>query len=165
MATDIKEEKLANIKKDIEKSGGFIREYRMNVADEKNVESVLKQIHEEFGTIDAVINNAGIDFCKSVEELSYEEWNMEIRVNLVGPFNVSKAVYPYMKNQGKGHIINITSTAAKRAWPNASAYHASKWGLLGFSHALHSEARQDNIKVTAVIARRNENSVYPGQVS
>jgi short-subunit dehydrogenase len=57
-----------------------------------------------------------------------------------------------MKKNGKGHIINIASTASKRAWPNASAYHASKWGLLGFSHALHAEARKDNIKVTAVLA-------------
>jgi short-subunit dehydrogenase len=75
-----------------------------------------------------------------------------IEVNLTGPFNVSKAIYPFMKKNGSGHIVNITSTAAKRAWPNASAYHASKWGLLGFSHALHSEARKDNIKVTALVA-------------
>lgn len=152
MATDVNTVKLVNLKKEIENSGGFMRDYRMNVADEKNVESVLKAIAEEFGTIDAVINNAGIDFCKSIEEVSYEEWNMEIKVNLIGPFNVSKAAYPYLKKSRKGHIINITSTAAKRAWPNASAYHASKWGLLGFSHAMHTEARRDNIKVTAVIA-------------
>src|SRR5262249_41625369 len=52
---------------------------------------------------------------------------------------------------GGGHIINIASTAAKRAWPNASAYHASKWGLLGLSHALHAELRPHGIKVCAVI--------------
>jgi short-subunit dehydrogenase len=53
---------------------------------------------------------------------------------------------------GGGQIVNIASTAAKRAWPNASAYHASKWGLLGLSHALHAELRPHKIKVTAVIA-------------
>ncbi len=57
-----------------------------------------------------------------------------------------------MKQRESGHIVNIASTAAKRAWVNASAYHASKWGLLGFSHALHVEARPHNVKVTAVIA-------------
>lgn len=57
-----------------------------------------------------------------------------------------------MKQNGEGHIINITSTACKRAWPNASAYHASKWGLTGFSHAIHAEARKDKIKVTALVA-------------
>ena len=57
-----------------------------------------------------------------------------------------------MRRGGSGHIVNIASTAAKRAWPNASAYHASKWGLLGFSHALHAELRPHRIKVCAVIA-------------
>jgi short-subunit dehydrogenase len=57
-----------------------------------------------------------------------------------------------MRKHGGGHIVNVVSTAAKRAWANASAYHASKWGLLGLSHALHVEGRKHRIKVTAVIA-------------
>ena len=57
-----------------------------------------------------------------------------------------------MKRQRRGHIVNVTSTAAKRAWPNASAYHASKWGLLGLSHALHAELRPHGVRVCAVIA-------------
>jgi short-subunit dehydrogenase len=57
-----------------------------------------------------------------------------------------------MRRQGAGDIVNIASTAAKRAWPNASAYHASKWGLLGLSHALHAELRPHGIRVTAVVA-------------
>jgi short-subunit dehydrogenase len=65
---------------------------------------------------------------------------------------MAKYASEHMRRQGSGHIINVASTAAKRAWPNASAYHASKWGLLGLSHAMHAELRQHNIKVTAVIA-------------
>lgn len=152
IATDVNESKLENMVKEISGSGGDIKSFSMNVADEKNVEEVIQKIIDEYGHIDAVINNAGIDFTKSIEEISYDEWNKVIQVNLTGPFNVSKAVYPFMKKNGSGHIVNITSTAAKRAWPNASAYHASKWGLLGLSHALHSEARKDHIKVTALVA-------------
>jgi len=152
IAADVNNAKLENIVNEITDSGGNIKSYKMNVGDEKNVEEVISEIIDEYRHIDAVINNAGIDFTKSIEEISYEEWNKVIEVNLTGPFNVSKAVYPFMKKNGSGHIVNITSTAAKRAWPNASAYHASKWGLLGFSHALHSEARKDNIKVTALVA-------------
>lgn len=152
IAVDVNEGKLKNTVKEITDAGGKIKSYTMNVADEKNVEEVIEKIIEEFGRIDAVINNAGIDYTKSIEDISYDEFNRVIHVNLCGPFNVSKAVYPYMKKNGSGHIVNISSTAAKRAWPNASAYHASKWGLLGLSHALHSEARKDNIKVTALIA-------------
>lgn len=152
IATDIKKEKLENIKKDIEGSGGEIDLFGMDVADERSVSDTIGKIAQKHNGIDVVINNAGIDFCKSIEEISYDEWQAEIKVNLWGPFHVSKAAYPFMKEKGKGHIVNITSTAARRAWPNASAYHASKWGLLGFSHALHTEAREDNIKVTALIA-------------
>jgi NAD(P)-dependent dehydrogenase (short-subunit alcohol dehydrogenase family) len=152
IATDINKEKLVNVEQAIKKANGKIRTYSMDVANEKNVEETINKIAADNGGVDMVINNAGIDFCKSVEEISYEEWQTEIKVNLWGPFHVSKAVYGLMKQKGRGHIINITSTAARRAWPNASAYHASKWGLLGFSHALHTEARKDNIKVTALIA-------------
>lgn len=152
IATDVNEEKLKKTGKEISDAGGDIKSYSMNVADEKNVEEVINKIIKDYGHIDAVINNAGVDHTKSIEELTYDEWKKVINVNLSGPFNVSKAVYPFMKKNGSGHIVNITSTAAKRAWPNASAYHASKWGLLGFSHALHTEARQDNIKVTALVS-------------
>lgn len=152
IAADVNAAKLENVVTEISGTGGNIKSYAMNVGDEKNVEDVINQIIKEHGHIDAVINNAGIDYTKSIEELTYEEWNKVIQVNLTGPFNVSKAVYPFMKKHGSGNIVNITSTAAKRAWPNASAYHASKWGLLGLSHALHSEARKDNIKVTALVA-------------
>jgi NADP-dependent 3-hydroxy acid dehydrogenase YdfG len=152
IAADVNESKLQNVVKEISNSGGEIKSYPMNVADEKNVQDVINQIIKDFEKIDVVINNAGIDYTKSIEEITYDEWNKVISVNLTGPFNVSKAVYPFMKKNGSGHIVNITSTAAKRAWPNASAYHASKWGLLGLSHALHSEARKDNIKVTALVS-------------
>lgn len=152
IAVDVNENKLQNVVKEITNSGGEIKSYPMNVADEKNVQDVINEVIKDFGKIDVVINNAGIDYTKSIEEITYDEWNKVISVNLTGPFNVSKAVYPFMKKNGSGHIVNITSTAAKRAWPNASAYHASKWGLLGLSHALHSEARKDNIKVTALVS-------------
>ncbi|MFO7189117.1 MAG: SDR family oxidoreductase, partial [Pseudomonadota bacterium] len=72
--------------------------------------------------------------------------------NLRGPFLLSKFAAAQMRERGSCHIVNIASTAAKRAWPNASAYHASKWGLLGLSYALHAELRPYGIKVTAVIA-------------
>jgi NAD(P)-dependent dehydrogenase (short-subunit alcohol dehydrogenase family) len=70
-------------------------------------------------------------------------------VNLRGPANLVRAALPHLG--GGGDIVNITSTAAKRAWPEATAYHASKWGLLGLSHALHAELRSRGIRVTAMV--------------
>jgi short-subunit dehydrogenase len=65
---------------------------------------------------------------------------------------MARQAFPIMRGRGRGHIVNIVSTAAKRAWANAAAYHASKWGLLGLSHALHVEGRPHGVKVTAVVA-------------
>jgi len=152
IATDLNMDKLDALIDDIEAKGGKAEGYCMDVSDPISVEQTVDEVVRDHGRIDALINNAGIDYTKPIDELSFGEWNRVIAVNLTGPFNVSKVVFPYMKKMGMGHIVNIASTASKRAWPNASAYHASKWGLLGFSHAMHAEARKDNIKVTAVIA-------------
>jgi NAD(P)-dependent dehydrogenase (short-subunit alcohol dehydrogenase family) len=99
-----------------------------------------------------LVNNAGVDYTLPIEELSLNQWDHVMAVNLRAPFVLAKHAARLMQRQGGGHIINIASTAAKRTWPNASAYHASKWGLLGLSHALHAELRPQKIKVSAVIA-------------
>src|SRR5690606_30535839 len=136
----------------INDAGCNAKNYVMDVSSEESVKEVISQVEAEYGKLDIVINNAGIDYTKSIEELTMDEWDRVMSVNLRGPFLVSKTAFPYLKKNGRGHIVNIVSTASKRAWANASPYHASKWGLLGFSHALHVEGRKENIKVTAVIA-------------
>jgi len=83
--------------------------------------------------------------------MSVEQWDRVLGVNLRGPFLIAKAALPIMRRQRTGHIVNIASTAAVRAWGNAAAYHASKWGLLGFSRGLGVEGRSHNIRVTTVI--------------
>ncbi len=123
-----------------------------DVASEADVELLLASTVATFGRLDVLINNAGVDVTAPIEELGIPDWDRVLGVNLRGPFLTAKAALPVMRRQGRGHIVNIVSTAAKRAWPNATAYHASKWGLLGFSHALHAEARTYNVKVTAVVA-------------
>jgi NAD(P)-dependent dehydrogenase (short-subunit alcohol dehydrogenase family) len=151
-ACDIKEDELKNVVQAINDAGGTAHSYVLDVSDEDNVRQTVDNIITEHGRIDVLINNAGTDKTLSIEDISTSDWERVVNVNLHGPFLLSKTVYPHLKRQGKGHIVNISSTAAKRAWTEATAYHASKWGLLGFSHALHTEARRDNIKVTAVIA-------------
>jgi NAD(P)-dependent dehydrogenase (short-subunit alcohol dehydrogenase family) len=125
---------------------------RCDVGHPAAAEHAINATAEIFGKIDVLINNAGTDVTCSLDELSFPDWDRVIHTNLYGPFLLSKYAARYMRRSGRGQIINIASTAAKRAWPNASAYHASKWGLLGLSHALHAELRPHNIKVTAVIA-------------
>ena len=115
-------------------------------------EGLIDDIVARHGRLDVLINNAGTDKTVGVEELTREEFDRVLAVNLQAPFALAKAAFPHMRAAGAGYIVNIVSTAAKRAWANASAYHASKWGLLGLSHALHVEGRPHGIKVTALLA-------------
>ena len=124
----------------------------LDVANEIQAEEALRQIMEVHERLDILVNNAAVDRTVSIDELTFEEWDRIMQTNLRGPFVLSKLALPVMKRRRSGHIVNMVSTASKRAWANASAYHASKWGLLGFSHALHVEARPHQVKVTAVVS-------------
>jgi NAD(P)-dependent dehydrogenase (short-subunit alcohol dehydrogenase family) len=124
----------------------------LDVTSEASAEAAIQTVLERHGRLDILVNNAGIDVTLPVEEIAVTEWDRILGVNLRGPFVLSRLAFPSMRRQGSGQIVNIVSTAAKRAWANASAYHASKWGLLGLSHALHVEGRAVGIGVTAIIA-------------
>lgn len=152
VVADIREELANKVAQAIQDSGAIAMALPLDVTNESQAEAAVQKITAQYGRLDALINNAGTDVTLSIEELPINDWDQVLAVNLRGPFIMSKLTFPIMKEQGSGHIINIVSTAAKRAWANASAYHASKWGLLGFSHALHVEARPHNIKVTALVA-------------
>ncbi|MFB9245407.1 SDR family oxidoreductase [Massilia antarctica] len=123
-----------------------------DVGDPASAEQAINTALERFGRLDVLINNAGTDVTLPMAEMTPQQWMRVINTNLNGPFLLAKYASQHMRAAGGGHIVNVASTAAKRAWPNASAYHASKWGLLGLSHAMHAELRPHNIKVTAVIA-------------
>jgi NAD(P)-dependent dehydrogenase (short-subunit alcohol dehydrogenase family) len=128
--------------------GGHAAPAAVDVADERSVAALLQRAESR---LDILVNCAGIDRTVSIEELPVSDWDRILSVNLRGPFLMSRAAMARMRPAARGHIVNIVSTAAKRAWANASAYHASKWGLLGFTHALHVEARPLGIKVTAMV--------------
>jgi len=125
-------------------SGGL----QLDITREEDIVKGLQRLER----LDVLVNNACVDYTLPIDELSANQWDHVMAVNLRAPFILAKHAARLMQRQGGGHIINIASTAAKRTWPNASAYHASKWGLLGLSHALHAELRPQKIKVSAVIA-------------
>jgi NAD(P)-dependent dehydrogenase (short-subunit alcohol dehydrogenase family) len=124
----------------------------LDVSDPDSVRAAFDAVRARSGRLDGIVNNAAIDITLPVDEVDAETWRKVLMVNLYGPYLMAHAAVPVLKSQGGGHIVNIASTASKRAWPNASAYHATKWGLLGFSHALHAELRPHGIKVSAIVA-------------
>ena len=152
VAADLHEDTAERIAGGVRAQGARCTAVRLDVADEAAVGIALEQVVAQFGALDVLINNAGTDVTLPIDELQVSDWQRVLATNLTGPFLLSRQALRYMKPRRSGHIVNIASTAAKRAWPNASAYHASKWGLLGLSHALHAELRPHGIKVTSVIA-------------
>ncbi|WP_027482168.1 SDR family oxidoreductase [Deinococcus pimensis] len=152
VAADIDTTKADALARELTEAGGSVETAALDVRDEAAARALVDDLRARHGRLDILINNAGTDKTVSVEELSVEDFDRVVAVNLRAPFVLSKAALPVMREQGSGYIVNIVSTAAKRAWANASAYHASKWGLLGLSHALHVEARPMGVKVTALLA-------------
>ena len=122
-----------------------------DVADAGAVFAAVETIVDRWQRLDVVVNCAAVDFVRSVDELTVEQWDKVLAVNLRAPFLVAKAALPTMRRQRAGHIVNVASTAALRAWGSASAYHASKFGLVGFGRGLGVEGRADGIRVTTVI--------------
>ncbi len=152
VAADIRAELAEGLAHQLRDQGVKALGLRLDVGDERDAERAVREVVERFGRLDVLVNNAGTDVTLPVEELAFEDFDRVLQTNLRGPFVLSKVAFPCLRAQGGGHIVNVVSTAAKRTWANASAYHASKWGLLGLSHALHVEGRPHGIKVTAVIA-------------
>ncbi len=148
---DVRYDLAENVAMAVNANGGKCMPLRLDVSDESQAEQAVRLTVSKFGRLDFLINNAGVDVTLPIDELSLSDWDRIIAINLRGPFLMSKLSLPHMREQGRGHIVNVVSTTAKRAWANASAYHASKWGLLGFSEALHVEARKFNVKVTALV--------------
>jgi 3-oxoacyl-[acyl-carrier protein] reductase len=141
----------------LEKVSAELAEFGVNVvaasADVADLESVthaVEHIKSELGPIDILINNAGIAKFGGFLELSPEEWEKIIQVNLMGVYNVTRAVLPEMIDRKTGDIINISSSAGQRGAAVTSAYSASKFAVLGLTEALMLEVRKHNIRVTAL---------------
>ncbi|MEQ6377735.1 3-ketoacyl-ACP reductase [Bacillaceae bacterium S4-13-56] len=120
-----------------------------NVADLDAVNHAVEHIQSDLGPIDILINNAGTAKFGGFLDLSPEEWQNIINVNLMGVYNVTRAVLPEMIERKTGDIINISSTSGQKGAPVTSAYSASKFGVLGLTESLMMEVRKHNIRVTA----------------
>jgi NAD(P)-dependent dehydrogenase (short-subunit alcohol dehydrogenase family) len=131
-------------------SGAHVEATWLDVTDQDSAEAAVNETVSRFGRLDVLVNNAGTDITAPFETIEAAAWDRVIDVNLRGPANMARIALPFLAEDG-GDIVNITSTAAKRAWPNATAYHASKWGLLGLSHSLHAECRTRGIRVSAIV--------------
>ena len=123
--------------------------FEVDVSDRAAVTEAVQQAAETLGGLDAVVTAAGIDRCGKLEDVAADEWERVIGVNLLGTVSVVRAALPYLK-ESRGRVVTIASTLGKRALPEATAYCASKFGVVGFSHSLAAETGGE-IGVTTMI--------------
>lgn len=143
----------ANLEKAAEELKAFGVKVSVAAADVKDltaVERAVQSVKGELGQIDILINNAGIGGFAGFLEQSPEEWENIVQVNLMGVYNVTRAVLPEMIERKAGDIINISSTAGQRGAAGTSAYSASKFAVLGLTESLMQEVRKHNIRVSAL---------------
>ena len=148
------EDKLNAIAEEIQKMGGNCLVVPTDVSQPEQINN-LKDRTLEYGDVFVVINNAGLGkFCK-IEDVTLEDWNRQLDVNLRASFLVSQAFIPGMKQRKKGTLVFMNSVAGKKGYPYSAAYVASKYGMRGLADSLREELREDNIKVI---------SIHPGAV-
>ncbi|MFF7476876.1 SDR family NAD(P)-dependent oxidoreductase [Streptomyces sp. NPDC008092] len=122
----------------------------LDVTDREAVFAAVETARAAFGGLDVVVNNAGYGLFGAIEEVSAEQFRQQLDVNVLGPFHVTQAVLPVLREQGHGHIIQISSTGGVVAFPLLGTYNASKWALEAFSESLAAEVARFGIKVTLV---------------
>jgi len=132
------------------KYGDRLLPLRLDVTDREGAFAAVEQAHERFGRLDVVVNNAGYGHFGMVEELSETDIRDQLETNLFGALWVTQAALPILREQGAGHILQVSSIGGISAFPMVGAYHASKWALEGLSQALAQEVAPFGIHVTLI---------------
>ncbi|WP_141520504.1 3-ketoacyl-ACP reductase [Bacillus pseudomycoides] len=144
------EENLKAVAKEVEAEGVKAVIVTADVSLYEEVTTAIETLKKGLGSIDILINNAGISKFGKFLELDVADWEKIIQVNLMGVYYATRAALPSMIEQQSGDIINISSTAGQKGAPVTSAYSASKFGVLGLTESLAMEVRKHNIRVTAL---------------
>jgi NAD(P)-dependent dehydrogenase (short-subunit alcohol dehydrogenase family) len=135
-----------------------------DVTDEAAVQNLFDRAVERFGTVDVLINNAGIADSTATHELELELWHKVIETNLTSAFLCSRAALRVMRGKGHGRIVNIGSISARVPRANSPAYAASKWGLDGLTRAMAIDGREENIAVSIFHPGIVATEISPGSV-
>jgi 3-oxoacyl-[acyl-carrier protein] reductase len=144
------EEQAAALVAEVQEAGGRAVSFHADVTDTLEAEKVARQVKNDLGSIDFLVNNAGITRDKLIMMMSEQDWDAVLDTNLKGAFNMTKPVVSVMVRQRRGSILNISSISGIVGMPGQSNYSASKAGLIGFTKALAKEVARRNITVNAL---------------
>ena len=134
----------------VAKYGDAIVPIKLDVTDRAAAFAAVEQAHKHFGQLDVIVNNAGYGHFGMIEEITEDELRAQLETNVLGAFWVTQAALPYLRGQGGGHILQVSSIGGISAFMSTGAYHASKWALEGFSQSLSQEVAGFGIKVTLI---------------
>lgn len=134
----------------VDRYGDAVLPIQLDVTNRDQAFVAVEQAHKTFGQLDVVINNAGYGLFGTIEEITEQQLRDQLETNLFGVFHVTQAVLPILRQQGSGHIIQISTIGGIGAFPSLGGYHASKWALEGMTESLSQEVAGFGIKVTLV---------------
>jgi short-subunit dehydrogenase len=134
-----------------------------DVRDHEQIARAVQEVKAQFGRVDCLVNNAGVWIEGLLEETSPESIEEALLVNTLGPILLTRAVIPLMKEQGGGRIINVNSQAGLHVKALRSVYHASKWGLRGFTDSIRMELSKSNISVSGFYPGAMKTSFFAKQ--
>ena len=141
-------DRLERLVAEITAAGGSARCRALDVTRLEDVQAFVAFAQAEYGRLDVIVNNAGVMPLSPLAALKIDEWNAMIDVNLRGVLHGIAAALPIMQYQGRGQVINVTSTAGHRVWPSAAVYCATKHAVIALSEGLRQE--HDRLRVTVV---------------
>jgi NAD(P)-dependent dehydrogenase (short-subunit alcohol dehydrogenase family) len=134
----------------VQQYGDLVLPLQLDVDDRDAVFTAVKDAHDRFGRLDVVVNNAGYGQFGMIEEISEAEARAQFDTNVFGALFVTQAALPYLRQQGSGHFLQVSSIGGISAFPNIGIYNASKWALEAFSQSLAAEVADFGIKVTLI---------------
>jgi len=147
---DMNEAGMKEVEDTIKDKGGMCKGYKVDVSDYNMVKTAVDQVIADFGTIDGLVNDAGITRDGFLSKMEIEDWNKVIAINLTGTFNCGKAVLPYMYEQGKGVVVNLSSVVGVYGNIGQTNYAATKAGVIGLTLTWAKEFGKKGIRVNAV---------------
>jgi NADP-dependent 3-hydroxy acid dehydrogenase YdfG len=134
----------------IEADGGRAVAIKTDIADEASARAFVEGAREQLGGLHGLVNNAGVMLLGPVEGADTNQWRQMVDVNCLGLLYCTHAALPIMREEGAGHIVNVSSVAGRVASLGSAVYNLTKWGVNGFSEALRQEALHANIRVTII---------------
>lgn len=144
-------ERLEALAQRIAQEGGEALARETDVSEEEQARSFVEGARERFGRLDALVNNAGVMQLGPIDGAPTEEWRRMVAVNIFGVLYCTHAALPIMREQGEGHIVNVSSIGGKVVGTHSGVYSLTKFGLGAFTEALRKESLEDNIRVTTVV--------------